>query len=78
MEAQFNSDLVAYAREFEQHWTKTRDSIFAACDVLRRVKSKFPNEWENFKDMLPVHDGMLKKLERISKNLERTSTAPIS
>jgi hypothetical protein len=71
MDAQLNSDLVAYAREFKQHWTKTRDSIFAACDVLVRVKSKFPNEWENFKDMLPVHDGVLKKLELIGKHRDR-------
>jgi hypothetical protein len=68
MDARFNSDLISYAREFNQHWTKARDSIFAACDVLVRVKSKFPKDWENFKDMLPVHDGVLKKLLPIGRD----------
>ena len=39
MDARFNSDLVAYAREFKQHWNKTRDSIFAACDVLVKAEA---------------------------------------
>jgi len=68
MDARFNADLVAYANQFKQNWTKARDSIFAACDVLVSVKSKFPNDWETFKDMLPVHDGVLKKLVPIGKD----------
>ena len=72
MDTRFNSDLISYASEFNQHWNKTRNSIFAACEVLVRVETKLkkarPKDWESFKDLLPICDSDIKKLLPIGKD----------
>lgn len=72
MDVKLSTHSVSYASQFKLHWNKTRDSIFAACDVLVKAEAELkkakPKDWEDFKDLLPVSDKIITKLLIIGRH----------